>query len=863
MAAVRPLVLVYQELKNVNATAENPQLETLVAGPCYHIQDYPADRDKTGIGSYGVKNAACDNVTGSSAGRPRDNTNAVVLSQPPNNVVGAQLDHDSVVVFMENVILEVATGLSGDFGTSPDENLFTISGGGDLKASGVKAGDRLVVTDASGANPETFDLLIQEVTSATEIRTTTNFTPGMSGLAWRVERVLDAPVQLSKDFISLSDNEIVVKGGIYHLADIDKDGVDEPVPVNYAEIFIAYRALRKDLAKVTVVNENNLETVLGAVDERNPLAAGAQVALSNTTTSIQVYGVDGDNLNGALDMLTAYSQMCALLESRNDVYAIVPLTRDDDVIRTVWSHAVEFSKPDKAKFRTVIANNKKLPLIKSMSIGDAGTAEEAPNDDISVLVVQDAGFKREGVRFNDVLCVVGDTAASTRDGAYVVKNVYDDDRVHLPGLHAAGSGATADAQYYVVRNSGALILSLQNVSVTGPGEISVPTSQASTEHVGSVIRLAGTTANKNASPVVNDDYLITAVDAGSGTYTVVGPSLAADVETFNAEIISVVMSKIAPDEVVSRKAFRRVLDNNASFSSNGVVPSDILEIPLPPAIGGTDYNDAYQATIEAVLSENRIQLVEGSDIPTLDPVAGQAGDLGYRVARSLDKDGQKEALLGVVDASAGGYSSKRLVLVWPDECLLSNVQNNATGTRSRQPGYYLACAVGGMSAGLPPHQGFTFIGLSGIDEIYHSSRYFREDDLTDLSNSGYYVFLQDTSNSPAYAMHQLTTDTSVMENMELSMVRDFDYVSRFYKKILDEYIGRYNVTPQTLDLLRESLNAGTDQLKSNVLPKIGAPILGASVKSISPLEGQRDRVEIYMDVELPAPLNRLGLHLVA
>lgn len=868
MSALRPLVLVYQELEGVSAAADEPVLETLIMGPCYHIRDYPADRENIELSEYGEEGSDCD-VTGSSETRPSSGSDVVVMSGPPDNAIGAQLDHDSVDVYLEDTVVELVHGTEGAFGETADQDTRFTTTDVDFGEEGVRPGDTLVVTTTTG---NTYEKVITEVggydgssLAPLSLEVSSIFTDSdPADLLWRVERPLEAEeLTLPEDNLEVTGNDITVTGGVELMVEVD--GMEEPVPVNYTRMFMEYRSLRQDLASITSVNSNNLEDTLGIVDERNPLAVGAFIALENTTTDIQVFGVTGDNLNGQMDRAQAYNQAALQLESRDDVYALVPLTEEMDRIDGLHDHAKKFSDPERAKFRTVIAQGTELPDTKTISgPNNSGTTEEVASRPVSVMAFVSEELEGDDVREDDIVFIVENETNAAEIGPSPIEKVYDDQRLYVPFLDNFITEGQTAIHFYVLRGEGITEETLTGVEVDGADSVSVSTGESSEEHEGMVLKLTDSTVNDSNSPVGDNHYFITSVDEATDTYTVIGPDLSAETG-LTAEVVQP-QTASDPEEkstLTFRKTFSRVKDVDATFTTNGVIAGDILQVPVPAEEGAEDFDqELYEATIEEVASENRIVLEESSDIPTVTVFDPQEDTLGYRVERSLDREGQKEELLGVVDPQTG-YNSKRLILVWPDEILLSSVTNNKQGSRSRQPGYYLACAIGGMSAGLPPQQGFTYLGVSGIEEIYHSSRFFQEDDLEELSNAGWYVFLQDQTGTTPYCLHQLTTDVSDIRNMEFSIVRSFDYVSRFYKGILEQFIGQYNVRDQTLDILRESLNNGTEQLKGESIPKIGAPLNDATIQSIEQLDGQKDRVDISMDLDLPVPLNRIGLRLTA
>jgi hypothetical protein len=894
MAALRPIVLVYQEFASVSVTAAVPDLATLIAGPAYHLQDYPADTATNGGGNYGSDTAA-NGVGGGATGIPLTGADAIILADPPGNVVGALLESTSVEVHFEDALVEVVVGTGTFTATAPDENLFTGGGGETYATSGVRPGDRLVSTGVTGPLETTLHI-VQEVgqyagstLAADELRMSSNYladgtdidgasysTGDPAARTYRIEREIDT-LQVSSSFVVVSGNQITIKGGITHLIDIDEDGSDEVLTVNYGESYVQYSTLRQDLALVNEIEDSGtIAANIGPIDERNPLSVGVFIALQNTVTPIKYYGITADNLNGGTDRLAAYTAMSDAIEARGDIYAVVPLANELSVITALQSSVEGLAAPETSNFRVVLGSSAGLPTSATISAASVtGATEEVAADSVNIFIDATADFATDDVRAADNLAILVDAAATDRTGTYAIGSLkYNADTLQTSVAIPGTIPQTGTASYYILRGTGlveqsGVAVTLNNAAAT----LDMPNGTLVPADVGKVVRISGmaTPANDLLSPVGNDDYLVTTVgadDSGVGGAGFQLITVELDAATFTTDAGPVLASVLTThgfgDQVTveTRRAWRQILDTSATYVTDGVVVGDLVEVPVPPVDAGATFTTVYSAAVAAILSENRVQLALGSDIPAPDSYVGYDGipnDLGYRIMRTLSKADQVTTLNSVVTSIA----SKRVVMVWPDSVDVAGVVNASTGIATAQPGYYLACAVGGMSAGLPPHQGFTNIGVAGIDEIHNSTRYFTEGQLESLSNAGWYLFVQETEVSVPYCLHQLTTDVSTLENGELSIVRDFDYISLFYKDILDDFLGRYNVIDQTLDLLREALNGGTAQLQSQRLPRIGAPIITATVDSIAPLAGQKDRVEVYMTVDLPFPLNRIGLHLVA
>jgi len=124
------------------------------------------------------------------------------------------------------------------------------------------------------------------------------------------------------------------------------------------------------------------------------------------------------------------------------------------------------------------------------------------------------------------------------------------------------------------------------------------------------------------------------------------------------------------------------------------------------------------------------------------------------------------------------------------------------------------------------------------------------------------VFKQNTPTSLPYSIHQLTTDPSTLESGEYSIVKNFDFVSLFFLDILEPFLGIWNINEDTLGFIRQAVNTGIENLKLRRVARIGAPINNATITSLEVSTASADRVEIFVEVDLPKPLNVIGLHLV-
>jgi hypothetical protein len=178
------------------------------------------------------------------------------------------------------------------------------------------------------------------------------------------------------------------------------------------------------------------------------------------------------------------------------------------------------------------------------------------------------------------------------------------------------------------------------------------------------------------------------------------------------------------------------------------------------------------------------------------------------------------------------------------------------------PGYYLCAALGGMVAGFPVQQGFTNVGVAGIADLKFSNFYFTRAQMNTMAAAGTFLFIQETQGSIPFVRHELTTDMSVLENRELLVVKNWDWLSYFYYDALQSFIGKWNITPDSLNTLRQTIISASELVKGQKLPKIGPPLLDYTIASIAQDPNNKDTVNINLNISVVYPMNYINLFLI-
>jgi hypothetical protein len=784
--AIRPVVLVYQEIASPTVTPTTPDLNCLVVGPAYYIQDY----FQPGTTTYADKaNIQVSTPYGTYEGDPTVATPVgpgyIVVAEPPNNPPGALLDDSSVEIFFDQAQVVIASGTDGVTSATPGNQINSTSGMWQTGNTKVLPGDRIGISDGS----HFVWLTVASVVSNTELTTTSDytggsFTPGASQ-TFRIERQIN-DVEIAPSFFTTNGNIVSLSGGVT-LA-VTNQGTHT---VSYALVYEQYISLRQDLTELgTVESEADITSMIGRIDARNPLAAGAFVALENTTSIVQFIGVLTDDLQG-------HTTVRDTISGRADVYAIVPMTTDVSIFAMWNSDCVERALPDAVhgqpqRFRVVIGNGT-LPISATI-ISPSATGQ-------SVQVMSSSPGYITAITLTGV-------------ASLITGGVIPGDILNVTVTSAAGVVALGMYPIATVESAAAIQVN-----------ISTPFASAGTANITAEILEADGVTVRIASAALTG--VVTAQDAN---------------------------------------LYLQLSDPSGTFVSSGVAAGDLVQIPADPNAAITSSSVFTSVVVASVLSNQRLLIVNnGQDSSTVvnelphgvKRIGGALVTLtsiNYQIVRTLSKDQQVTNLI----ALAQSFNSSRTILVWPDKCDVAGVTGG-----TKQPGYYLAAAVGGMTAGLPAQQGFTNLGIAGVSQIYDSNTYFSDTQMTDLSNGGWYVFAQQTPQSLPFTLHQLTTNPSTLQSGEFSVVKNFDFVSLFFVDILEDFLGQYNVTENTLTQLSAALTTGAQLLLLRTVAKIGAPLTSFAITSlgVSPTSG--DTVLIYLAIGLPNPLNVIELFLVA
>jgi hypothetical protein len=197
------------------------------------------------------------------------------------------------------------------------------------------------------------------------------------------------------------------------------------------------------------------------------------------------------------------------------------------------------------------------------------------------------------------------------------------------------------------------------------------------------------------------------------------------------------------------------------------------------------------------------------------------------------------------------YGNRRVVMLAPEK-----VGANIDAVEQLIPGYYLAAALAGMTGQLPPQQGFTNFPITGFTRAVGSNDVFSRKQMNIGAAGGTWWVVQNVAGAPLQTRHQVTTDLTSIETREYSITKIVDFVAKFMRAGLRNFIGKFNITQPFLDSLSTVV-----QGQLSFLTESGV-LLGGDLNNIVQDKDAPDTVLIDVTLDVPYPCNYIRLTLV-
>jgi len=197
------------------------------------------------------------------------------------------------------------------------------------------------------------------------------------------------------------------------------------------------------------------------------------------------------------------------------------------------------------------------------------------------------------------------------------------------------------------------------------------------------------------------------------------------------------------------------------------------------------------------------------------------------------------------------YGNRRVVMTAPEK-----TASILDGVEMEIPGYYINAGIAGMVGQLPPQQGFTNYPIAGFTRVLGSNDVFSRTQMNVGAAGGTYWVVQETAGAPLTTRMQVTTDLTSIETREFSITRIVDFVAKFMRIGLRNFIGRFNITQPFLDTLSTVVQGQLGFLREAGI------LVGGDLNNVTQDASAPDSVTIDVTLDVPYPCNYIRLVLV-
>lgn len=372
-----PSVRVYQELVTTTVNPTTPFMQLCVVGPVYQVEtDVP-------VADFALSD--------------EDYTTAYL-----NQTLGSVVDTSSVNIKMSDVYVKVwpaDDGVNYRSATVNNEGPITKVTGdqeGDFATATIQVDDYIDLTYTDGDTVLTYSSAIQEVSPDGKTLTLKRNLPSPDGDA-TVTAVVKRPTKedaiIESQFITANEDAVTIKKDVK----VSTAVTDTAAQVVSATVYLSYRALRRDIANdfLTITSQSNAEAKIGSVNINNPMSVAASlIASAVSDMSYRILPIETDDANG-------YRQALDILSTNEDIYVIVPLTNDKDVVSAYASHCTTLSEPEKSKWRIMYASQE-MPSTKVMvEINDGQLVKGSTDTECYVKDTANGMFVTNNARVTD------------------------------------------------------------------------------------------------------------------------------------------------------------------------------------------------------------------------------------------------------------------------------------------------------------------------------------------------------------------------------------------------------------------------------------------------------------------------------
>lgn len=299
---------------------------------------------------------------------------------------------------------------------------------------------------------------------------------------------------------------------------------------------------------------------------------------------------------------------------------------------------------------------------------------------------------------------------------------------------------------------------------------------------------------------------------------------------------------------VDGKVVVKFEDGKTKCMSQVVVGDDLV-------VYDETHTDAYTGDI--VPSRYRIdRVLNNSCVRIAVPSGSDAPNGIHRVEVEHEYTEQEQAT--AIASASRKYMDRRMYNVFPTWY--------STEDGTAVSGVFLACACAGVVSSVLPQQPVTNMEVRGIAGVPVCYEMFSREQLNEIAEGGTFIVMQDLPGDRVYIRHQLSTEygSNNLLKSELSITKNLDSISYYLSGVFRPLIGRYNITPKLLLIIRNMLEDAISVLERDTsVGTLGPQVLadGTGIRALYQDPVNKDHVRAELTLNMPRPFNVLDLNL--
>lgn len=307
------------------------------------------------------------------------------------------------------------------------------------------------------------------------------------------------------------------------------------------------------------------------------------------------------------------------------------------------------------------------------------------------------------------------------------------------------------------------------------------------------------------------------------------------------------------------KLNKLVVGLKALFNSGASVAYALQVKPAGGLITDADYQKAL-AKVRTVSDVYRVVPVDlGNTInAAVDSHVNSCSSYEERMERVARYSAEAspatfDEVLTSVGGFAEGKASRRVCVPYPNKAMMMLTD----GELHEVDGAIISCALAGLQSSMPGYQSTTRSTISAFDSLVGLE--MTRTEKNKLAEKGVTILEQPAGKgTPIMIRHQLTTDMSSVAKKEASITTIRDHVAKSLRAVAEAYIGKYNITPDTITRVTGSLKSTIQDLVQE-----GWILETSQLTSVAQDINNPDTLIVEAKVDVPYPCNYIKITVLA